>query len=261
MVTIGEVRVAQSESHSPEENIRCVQGANEQNLPIAGRTVGWARTNLSHALNIAPVATAFVAGLRVDEGRVLEGGQCLEFVLVIGRKGLGEVFTRESLIERMGMTSADFEDMLEAGLPMHRMRDGSIRITETELDRFLELRSGMNPSPGGKDPARPSGTPTVSSPRDSPSPQSFVEKIEQRLAAIQDTISTLLQQRTVKDYYTTEEVAKLVDRDAYTVREWCRYGRLWAVKRPCGRGNSPEWSISHEELVRYQNEGLLPLRK
>ncbi len=63
----------------------------------------------------------------------------------------------------------------------------------------------------------------------------------------------------MKDYYTTEDVAKFVDRDAYTVREWCRYGRLRAVKRPCGRGNSPEWSISHEELVRYQNEGLRAL--
>jgi len=45
----------------------------------------------------------------------------------------------------------------------------------------------------------------------------------------------------------------------FTVREWCRQGRVEAGKRPCGRGRSREWTVSHKELTRLRNEGLLPL--
>jgi hypothetical protein len=33
---------------------------------------------------------------------------------------------------------------------------------------------------------------------------------------------------------------------------------VYASKRACGRGHAKEWIISHEELTRIQNEGLLP---
>jgi hypothetical protein len=51
--------------------------------------------------------------------------------------------------------------------------------------------------------------------------------------------------------------AQILGRAEFTVREWCRLGRVWASKRQCGRGNAKEWIISHEELTRIQNEGLL----
>ena len=64
--------------------------------------------------------------------------------------------------------------------------------------------------------------------------------------------------KPARSWYTVEEVAKMINRDAYTVREWCRQGRIDAVKRSERRGGAKLWSISAEEVTRYQNDGLLP---
>ncbi len=79
-----------------------------------------------------------------------------------------------------------------------------------------------------------------------------------RLDRIEQTLTLLVQQRTVKDWYSTAEVAKLLGKAEFTVREWCRLGRVRAQKKKCGRGVSSEWIISHEEVTRVGNEGLLP---
>lgn len=80
-----------------------------------------------------------------------------------------------------------------------------------------------------------------------------------RLGRIEGTLEQLLQHNTVKDYYTTAEVAKLLGKAEFTVREWCRLNRVYAEKRQTGRGRAKEWMISHRELTRLRNEGLLPL--
>lgn len=64
-----------------------------------------------------------------------------------------------------------------------------------------------------------------------------------------------------KESYTTAEVAKLLGKRPFTVREWCRLGRVNATKTHAGRGVDDEWRISAAELRRVQNDGLLPLPK
>lgn len=80
-----------------------------------------------------------------------------------------------------------------------------------------------------------------------------------RLNRIESTLSELLQRNTMKDFYTTGEVAKILGKAEFTVREWCRLGRVYAEKRQTGRGRTKEWMVSHQELTRIRNEGLLPL--
>ena len=87
----------------------------------------------------------------------------------------------------------------------------------------------------------------------------LVQQLLERLQKIESTLAVLASQQSVKEWYSTDEFAKLVGKAEFTVREWCRHGRVKAEKRLSGRGGSPAWVISHEELLRYQREGLLPL--
>jgi hypothetical protein len=85
--------------------------------------------------------------------------------------------------------------------------------------------------------------------------------LAERLDRVEGLLTTLLEQRTIKDWYTTAEVAEIVGKAEFTVREWCRLGRLQAQKRRSGRGAFPAWVIAQQELLRFQREGLLPIRK
>jgi hypothetical protein len=82
--------------------------------------------------------------------------------------------------------------------------------------------------------------------------------IDDRLGRIEALLGQLVEQRTVKDWYSTAEVGAILSKSDYTVREWCRQGRVRASKRPCGHGNSKEWIVSHDELTRLRNEALRP---
>jgi hypothetical protein len=90
-------------------------------------------------------------------------------------------------------------------------------------------------------------------------------RIEGRLTALERVLVELSDQSVrgalVKEYYTTQEVALILKKRPYTVREWCRLGRVRGEKSHCGRGLDEEWRISHAELTRIQNEGLLPSPK
>lgn len=61
-----------------------------------------------------------------------------------------------------------------------------------------------------------------------------------------------------KEWYTTAETAEILGRAEYTVREWCRQGRVPEAEKA---DNGRNWRISHEGLERLRNRGPLPIPK
>lgn len=82
--------------------------------------------------------------------------------------------------------------------------------------------------------------------------------IDERLDRIEQMLAALIERETIKDFYEIEEFAHLVGKAPFTCREWARLGRIHAEKRQSGRGAHPAWVVSHGELLRYRQYGLLP---
>ena len=88
----------------------------------------------------------------------------------------------------------------------------------------------------------------------------FGEEMNAILERLERIERLIVEQKSVKEWYATEEFARLVGKAEFTVREWCRLGRIRAEKRRSGRGAFPAWVVAREEVLRYQREGLLPTR-
>ena len=88
-----------------------------------------------------------------------------------------------------------------------------------------------------------------------------LDALDRRLDKFEALLEQLVRQRAAKDWYDVGEVAQLLGKAEFTVREWCRLGRIRAQKRRSGRGAFPAWVVAHAEVLRYQREGLLPTRK
>jgi hypothetical protein len=87
----------------------------------------------------------------------------------------------------------------------------------------------------------------------------FLVRIDQKVTQVQECVCALPGGAfTERTWLTTAEVAQILKRKPYTVREWCRLGRVNAEREKDGRGGYGAWRISREELLRIQNEGLLP---
>lgn len=78
----------------------------------------------------------------------------------------------------------------------------------------------------------------------------------ERMAALEERLKAIQVGQTEKEWYSTEEVAAVMGRAPWTVREWCRHGRIKAVKRP----GTDRWVVSKAELDRLANHGLLPAK-
>jgi transposase len=81
----------------------------------------------------------------------------------------------------------------------------------------------------------------------------------ERIDKVEAALDRLVRQGQVKDWYSTEEVAQILGKAEFTVREWARLGRIRAEKKHSGRGKFQSWVIAHAELLRIQKEGLLPI--
>ena len=87
---------------------------------------------------------------------------------------------------------------------------------------------------------------------------STIEQVVEELRLLKEMVQELVQKRTIKDFYSVEELARALGKAPWTIRNYCRLGRINALQRKCGRGRSKEWMISHEELERIRNHGFLP---
>ena len=81
--------------------------------------------------------------------------------------------------------------------------------------------------------------------------------LEERLTRIESLLIAISSRQSVREWYSVEEFARIVGRSVLTCRCWCRMGRIQASKKESGRGAHRSWAISHEEVQRYQKEGLL----
>src|SRR5689334_3657309 len=59
--------------------------------------------------------------------------------------------------------------------------------------------------------------------------------------------------KAARESYTVEEIAEMLNKTPYTVREWCREGRINATKRSERRGGAELWNISAAEVARYRD--------
>lgn len=139
------------------------------------------------------------------------------------------------------------------------VREARRLLKAMETTALLPRPEGAFPTPACPEPSRPGEPRAATVTRDGQaSDEGLMAAITQTQALQLEVRDLLLSQRTVRDFYTTAEVARLLGKAEFTVREWCRNGRVRGQKQGSGRGKHQAWVISHEELQRLQREGLLP---
>lgn len=86
----------------------------------------------------------------------------------------------------------------------------------------------------------------------------LADEIINRLTRVEIKLDTLMQMPRKKEAYTTEEFAKLVDLAVFTVCKYTREGQIRAYRAQQRHGHFNSWRITHEELLRFRNEGPCP---
>ena len=83
---------------------------------------------------------------------------------------------------------------------------------------------------------------------------SLFDAMSQKLDDLAVALEQLQSQEPKREFYSVEEAAGLLDLATWTVRTYCRTGRIEAGKLDIGN----EWRISHEEIIRYKEHGPAP---
>ena len=86
-----------------------------------------------------------------------------------------------------------------------------------------------------------------------------LDDLRRRIERLEEQLALFNESSIASRFYSVAQFAEKVGRSNYTVREWARLGRIYASRRATARGPYREWVISHRELLRYQQQGLLPL--
>ncbi len=87
----------------------------------------------------------------------------------------------------------------------------------------------------------------------------ITEDLEGGLQQKLDKITNLLiQQKSVKEWYSTSEVAERLGNAKFTVREWCRLGQCKAEKKKPYRGGKKQWMIPRDEMLKLESDGPAP---
>ncbi len=90
--------------------------------------------------------------------------------------------------------------------------------------------------------------------------KSIRQMIEERFTVLEGKLTEIyeavLQWKTEKEWYTTTEVAEMMDKSQYTVQSrWCSEGRVECEKDP----DTGRWRIPGQEYRRLESGGeLLP---
>ncbi len=90
--------------------------------------------------------------------------------------------------------------------------------------------------------------------------EELLERLSRLEAGLTAVLGRLATERAGQAWYGTAELAALLGKEEFTVREWCRLGRIRAEKKRSGRGRHRAWAVSAAEVERYRREGLLPPR-
>lgn len=115
---------------------------------------------------------------------------------------------------------------------------------------------------GASPPARDAGASDEVAP---PANPTLTVDIQLRLDAIERKLDRILYELgqakadSTRTHFTVEEAARALGKTTFTVREWCRLGRVNASKRAEKRGGAEVWNIASTEIDRVRNEGLLPM--
>lgn len=72
-------------------------------------------------------------------------------------------------------------------------------------------------------------------------------------------LNDLADSAVTREWYTVLQLAERWDKSTYTIADWCRTGRLLAERANSGHGPHKSWRIAHEEVRRYEREGLRPV--